>query len=66
MVEQQTDDLFLGVFHHFLPAGIRIGIAGTRIEQTEEVVDFRHRADGGTRVFVGGFLFDAGSRAKDR
>ena len=59
VVEEQTDDLFLGVFHHFLPAGIRIGIAGTRIEQTEEVVDFRHRADGGTRIFVGGFLFDA-------
>ena len=40
----------------------RIGHAGTRPEQTHVVVDFRHRADGGTRVLAGGLLLDGNRR----
>ena len=62
VTEQQFDDLLLGIFHHFLTAGIRIGFAGSRIEQAEEVVDFGDRADGGTGIFVGGLLLNADHR----
>ena len=40
----------------FLAADVAMRDAYARIEQTEIIVYFRHRADGGTRVFRGGFL----------
>ncbi len=46
----------------------RVGHAGPCPEQAHVVVDFRHRADGGTRVAAGGLLLDrnGGREALDR
>ena len=59
VVEQEVDDLFLGVLDHALAGDVGKGFAGTGIEQAEEVVDFRCGAHGGAGVLVRGLLLDA-------
>jgi hypothetical protein len=38
--------------------------AGAAIEQSQVVLDFGHRAHGGTRVMAGGFLVDRNGRGE--
>ena len=47
------------VFHHFFAAEVAVSLACTRIPQTHKVVNLCNCANCGTRIFVGGFLFNA-------
>ena len=62
LLEYEFENLFFGVFHHLFSTQIRISIASSSKEQTEEVVDFRDSAHRGTRILVGGLLLDADDR----
>ena len=57
-------DLIVGVAHHGFARfkGKRVGSPG--VQQPQKVVQFRDRADGGTRVFGHGFLFNGHHRAQ--
>ena len=44
--------------HHLLTRHGRVGTRGTRIQQTQEIVDLGNRTDRRTRVLVGGLLLD--------
>ena len=59
VVGNEVNDLILGVFDHGLARLPRVGIAGTRIEQTQEIVNLSGSAYGGARVLVRGLLLDA-------
>ena len=66
ITEDEVHNLVFGVFHHFFACLKRIGLAGTGIEQTQEVVDFGDGTHGGTWVFVRGFLLNANNGAQPR
>ena len=57
-------DLVNGLLLDLLPAVGTVGGAHPRPEQTEVIVNFRHRAYRGTRVFGGCFLVDGNGRRK--
>ena len=52
------DHLIDGLPGDFPPAFRAVGDADAGIEQAQVIVNLRDRADGGTRVFAGGFLVD--------
>ena len=58
--------MLFGVPYHFLPAGIRIRLARTRVEQSEKVVNLGSGAYGRTRIFRHGLLLDGDDRAQSR
>ena len=58
LFDDEVENLFLGIFHHSFPADVGVGNADAGIKQSDEVVNLGHRADGGTGILVGGFLFD--------
>ena len=62
LLEDEFENLFFGVFHHFFSTQIRISIASSSKEQAEEVVDFRDSAHRRSRILVGGLLLDADDR----
>ncbi len=66
VVLYHVDDLLLGVLHHRFAGHIAVGLAGTGIEQTQIVVDFRRGAYGGAGVLVGGLLLDADDGRQSR
>ena len=59
VVLNHVDDLLLGVFHHRFACLIAVSLAGTGKQQTHIVVNLSGRANGRTRILVGGFLFNA-------
>lgn len=65
-LQDEADDLLLGVFHHPFARHVRVGIGCPGVEQSQEVVDFCHRAHRRTRVLVRGFLFNADDGAEAR
>ena len=58
------DDLLRGLSRDPLATHRAVRRAGTRVEQTQVVVDLGDSADGGARVAVGGFLVDGYRRRK--
>ena len=58
-LQQEGNNLFLGVADHLLSAHIGIGLAHTGIEQAEEVVNLGGGAHGGAWIAVGGLLLYA-------
>ncbi len=58
------DDFFFCILHHFLSGSIAICCAGTCVEQTEIIIDFRCCAYSGTWILIGGFLFYADDRTQ--
>ena len=60
----QADDLFLGIFHHFLSRKIRISNSCTGIEQTEIIVYLCRSPHGRAGILVCRFLFDGNYRAE--
>ena len=48
----------------FPPANRAMRNPDARIQKAQVVVNFRHRSDGGTRVFGGGFLVNGNCRGK--
>jgi len=67
VLEDHRDHLFLGIFHHFLPALIGVGRGGAGKEQAEVVVDLRGRSDRGSRILVRRLLLngDDGGEPRD-
>ena len=63
--DDQVDYHIVGVLDHLLACGRGICGRGTGVEQTEEIVDFSHRSDGGTGIAAGGLLLygDDGTQA---
>ena len=64
--EDEVGDLVVGVVDHLLARDGRIGPRGTRVEQTQEIVDLRDGAHGRAGVLVGGLLLDGHHRAQPR
>ena len=64
IVQDKLEYLLFGIFHHFLAGKIRIGFAGTGIQQAKIIVYLRCRTHGGTRIFIGGLLFYGNHRAQ--
>ena len=62
VLEEEMQDVFLGVFDHLLACLIAERLTGTGIEQTQVVVDFGHSADGRAWILVRGLLLDADDR----
>ena len=60
----QADDLFLGIFHHFLSRKIRISNSCTGIEQTEIIVYLCRSPHGRAGILVCRFLFDGNYRTE--
>ena len=58
------DHLIDGLLGDFPPAFGAVGDAYAGIEQAQVIVNLRDRADGGTRVFAGGFLVDGDGGGK--
>ena len=58
------EDLLIGVFHHLLSSDIAVSGCSPCEEKSEEVIDFRSRADRGSRVAVHRFLLDADDGAE--
>ena len=58
VAKHALEDGVVGVAHHFFAGGQRIGGGGSRVQQAQKVVHLGHRAHGGTRIPVGGFLLD--------
>ena len=64
LLKDELDDFLFGVFHHLLSRLVGVGVGCAGVEETQEVIDFRHRSHRGARVAVGGFLFDADDGAE--
>ena len=64
--EDEVGDLVVGVVDHLLARDGRIGPRGTRVEQTQEIVDLRDGAHGRAGVLVGGLLLDGHHGAQPR
>ena len=64
IVQDKLEYLLFGIFHHFLAGKIRIGLAGTGIQQAKIIVYLRCRTHGGTRIFIGGLLLYGNHRAQ--
>ena len=62
--EDEVHDLAVGVAHHLLAGFRRDGARTLRVQQAEEVVDFRDGTHGGTGVVPGGLLLDGDDRAQ--
>ena len=62
--EDEVHDLAVSVTHHLLAGLRRDGARAFRVQQTEEVVDLRDGAHGGTGVVSGGLLLDGDDRAQ--
>ncbi len=63
IIENQIDNLIVGIFDHLLAGVVRIGFAGTGKQQAQEVVNLGYGAYGRSGVFIGGLLFDGDNRA---
>ena len=63
-LEDQVDDLFVGIADHLLPAFRREGLGGTGIEQAEEIVDLGDGTHRRTGIAAHGLLFDGDDRAQ--
>ena len=61
-LKDESENALLGVLHHALPCKVRIRLSRTGIEQTEEIVNFRHRAHRRTRILVRSLLLNANHR----
>ena len=57
--------MFVGELNHRFAGQVRIGDSCTGVEQTKEVIHFRHGAYGRTRIAAGGLLVngDDGTQA---
>ena len=64
--QDKVYNLFLGIFHHFLPRQVRVSLSGTGIEQTQKVINLGSSAHSRTRILVGRLLFDGNDRTKAR
>lgn len=58
LFEDKVDNLFARIFDHRLSGDIADGCSGSRIEESEEVVDLGGGADGASGILVDGFLLD--------
>ena len=56
--KNRVDDLIDALLVDFAAAIRAMRLANARVKQAIIIVDFRHRAHGGTRIVVRGFLFD--------
>ena len=66
ILDDEVDNLFLGVAHHLLAREIGIGLSGTGIKQAEEIINLRGRPHRGARILVGGLLLDGNHRTESR
>ncbi len=59
-----VENLTFGIFHHFLTRLIRTRLTGTRIEQTQKIVDLRYSANSRARILIRCLLLNRDDRAK--
>ena len=64
VVEDEVEDLLFAVLHHLLAREIGVGLAGTCIEQAEEVIDFGSGPHGRAGILVGSLLLNGDNGAK--
>ena len=64
VVENQFENLVLGIFHHLLSRHIAVCRTGTGKEKSHEIIDLGDGAHGRTRILVGGLLLDADDRTQ--
>ena len=64
VIENHVNDLFFGIFHHFLSAHIAVGRTRPCIQQAQVVIHLCRGSDSRTGIFVGCLLFDADNRTQ--
>ena len=62
--QNQTENLLLGIFHHFFTGQIRISHSRTSIKQTEIIIYLSSSSYRRTRIFIRRFLFNRDHRAQ--